>query len=261
MGAKQHGMHNAEMNRRNNHIHQMNDMFHNGTFINPFSFPGLPSGPINFANEVVATDEIKTSMTKALDKGTSMAERFVTERLVPRENQSSSVKSFYAPLQRANIKTMVQMNKKVRMRSKDVSISGEDMYLRLLAINASKRVPLERLISYEDTAVPLSIFSDDGGILSGTKSVFMQKLESILPNEPITSITNADAVIVDANATLYELQVPATLNSTYDQMAGKFTNHTLGVCTALCGSSIATLKHAFLRLNGSNDISNIFTCV
>ena len=58
------------------------------------------------------------------------------------------------------------------------------MYLRLLAINADKRVPLQRVMSFESATVSLILFTDDGEMISSTKSDLMQKLE-----EKVSSIT------------------------------------------------------------------------
>ena len=51
------------------------------------------------------------------------------------------------------------------------------MYLRLLAINAYKHVPLQRVMPFENTTVPLSLFTDAGEMVSPMKSDFMHKLE------------------------------------------------------------------------------------
>jgi len=71
-----------------------------------------------------------------------MADKFVSNLA------SDNPKSFYAPIPRSNIKTMKEMNEKVKIKSKNVSIKGETMYLRLLAVNAIKRVPLQRVMAF-----------------------------------------------------------------------------------------------------------------
>ena len=57
------------------------------------------------------------------------------------------------------------------------------MYLRLLAINAYKQVLLKRVMSFENATVPLSLFTDDGEMISPTKSDFMHKLEELIPRD------------------------------------------------------------------------------
>ena len=70
-----------------------------------------------------------------------MANKFVTEQLVCNTDQETPTESFYDTVNRANIKTMADMNKSVKVRDKTISVPGEVMYLRLLAINAEKKVP------------------------------------------------------------------------------------------------------------------------
>ena len=57
------------------------------------------------------------------------------------------------------------------------------MYLRLLAINAKKRVPLERVSAFENATVPLSLFCDNGKLVTRKNSDFLDKLESLIEPE------------------------------------------------------------------------------
>ena len=54
------------------------------------------------------------------------------------------------------------------------------MYLRLLAINSFKKVPLERVMSFENAPVPLSLFDDNGKMVANKKSDFMKSSSSYL---------------------------------------------------------------------------------
>lgn len=60
-----------------------------------------------------------------------MAKTSVHERLA-----SSTPKSLFDPMPRSNIKTMSEMNKKVKVKAKNVSVNGEVMYLCLLDVNS-----------------------------------------------------------------------------------------------------------------------------
>ena len=53
------------------------------------------------------------------------------------------------------IKAMADMNKGVKIKSKDVFVSGEAMYVRLLTINSKKKVALGRVMSFENSAKPI----------------------------------------------------------------------------------------------------------
>ena len=46
---------------------------------------------------------------------------------------------------------MKDMIKTTKLAAKQVSMNAEVMYLRLLAINASKKVPLLRVLSFENS--------------------------------------------------------------------------------------------------------------
>ena len=49
-----------------------------------------------------------------------MAEKFVLERLLRKDGEEKSAKSFYAPMPRCNIKTMTDMKKIVTVKNKQV---------------------------------------------------------------------------------------------------------------------------------------------
>ena len=59
-------------------------------------------------------------------------------RLIPADDDKPP-KSFYDPLPKSGVKTMADMQKTVRVKSNNVAINGEVMYLRLLAVNAFKK--------------------------------------------------------------------------------------------------------------------------
>ena len=125
------------------------------------------------------------------------------------------------------------MQKTVCVQSKNVTINGEVMYVRFLAMNAFIKVPLERVLSFENAPVPLSMFSDDGSMISCTKSDFMRKLESLLENK-IVSIQSADCIIFDAMATIQMLPLPTqTLKISFSDMAKQFLQYILQCSRAI----------------------------
>lgn len=86
----------------------------------------------------------------------------------------------------------------VKCKSKEVPIDGEEMYLRLLAINSFKKVPLERVMSFENAPVRLSPFDDNRKMVAYRKSDFMEKPEFLLdPTLIVKDIDTADAIIFD----------------------------------------------------------------
>ena len=94
-----------------------------------------------------------------------------------KDGEEKAAKSFYAPLPRCNVKTMTEMKKTVTVKDKRVTINGEVMYLRLMSVNARKKMPLTRVMSFENAPVPLSLFSEDGTMHSSKKSEFMHRIE------------------------------------------------------------------------------------
>ena len=54
------------------------------------------------------------------------------------------------------------MNKNVKMKSKEVIMEIEIIYLYLLADNSKKQIPLERFLAFENTPTPLSMFDNTG---------------------------------------------------------------------------------------------------
>ena len=95
------------------------------------------------------------------------------------------------------------------------------MYLRLLAINAYKQVPLKRAMSFENATVPLSLFTDDGEMISPTKSDFMHKLEEKVAEEITITVENVGCMLFDGMAVIQILQ-PETSKKTYRDMTNMF---------------------------------------
>ena len=94
-------------------------------------------------------------------------------------------------------------------------------------MNTFKKVPLERVVSFENAPFPLIMFSDDGSMISCTKSDFMRKLESLLENKTV-SIHSADCIIFDAMATIQMLPLPTqTLEISFSDMAKQFLQYIL----------------------------------
>ena len=74
---------------------------------------------------------------------------------------------------------MSDMIKPAKIGKKSVVMNGETMYMRLLSVNANKKVPVKHVFSFENAAVPLSLFTEDGEMITTVKSQFMHKLESL----------------------------------------------------------------------------------
>ena len=98
------------------------------------------------------------------------------------------------------------MIKTAKLAAKQVYMNAEVMYLRLLAINATKKVPLLRVLSFENSPVPLSMFKEDGTMITSKKSEFMHRLEALVPNKITTISEIVDATVYDGHAVIQLLQ-------------------------------------------------------
>ena len=207
---KQHSDTVASKAKYNENVSKMVLLF-DDVFIDPFKISDAQPGLVNFATGVTASSETEHSLLNALDTG------FIKERFVIPEGNSAPSKSFYEPLPKCNIKTMKSSKQTVKCKSKEIAINGEEMYLRLLAINAYKQVPLKQ-VPCENATIPLSLFTDDGEMISPTKSIFMHKLEEKVSQEITTSVKNVDCILFDGMAVIQMLQ-PETSKKTYRDMA------------------------------------------
>lgn len=229
---------------------KMNEMFE-GSYINPFNYTNSSKGLVNFSTGVLAPLDIESSLCGALKKGEQLVADFVSQLLQPQGENQGPQKSFYDPLPRPNIKTMSDMTKTVKVKNKTLRVSGETMYLRLLAINSKKKVPISRVMSFENAPVLLSMFSDDGSMIKGTKSVFMQKLESLLDPVPLTNIDTVDTVIFDGHAVIQSLPVPAISDNrqlSFSDMAKAFLSHIVAASKSICATSPSEVHVVFDRV-------------
>lgn len=213
----------------NESVGKMLQVFEEDTFIDPFCLTSPPSTLVNMATGVPATPDVAASLLGCHTTGEKMLDTFVRDRFQVKGEQPPK-KKFFDPLPRTKVKTMGATKAAVQIKAKSLNINGEEMYLRLLAINAYKKVPLERVVSFENAPVPLSMFTDDGSMCVTKKSDFMQKLEVLAGPEHIirdgSEISNIDCIVFDGMAIVQMLQ-PKSAKSTYQQMAEGFWSYIL----------------------------------
>ena len=241
--AQYHAGGTTDQKRWNTDIGKMTQMFE-GAYIDPFDM--TTTHLVNFATGAVAPPLIAESMGNALVKGATMASAFIADRLILPEGADTPKKSLYDPISRSTIKTMSDMRRKVKVHHKDVTIDGEVMYLRLLAVNATKKVPLKRLLSFENAPVPLSLFADDGTMLSCAKSDFMHKLEELIPHDKVTEIQRCDALVIDGHASIQMLGVPMTTGKMcFRGMAERFIGHIMHISSTTSSNDVQQIHIVF----------------
>jgi hypothetical protein len=227
-------------------VGKMNTMFE--TYVDPYDLSNAPPHLVNFTTAAIANPEVEKSMMGYIEKGKEMATKFVTDRLVRGEDEQKAQKSFYDPLPRSGVKTMADMKVPLRVKGRNVTFDNGMMYMRLLAVNAHKRIPIQRVMSYENSIVPLSMFADDGSLLlPKSKSDFMHKLEELLP-ENIRDLDSADCVIFDGHAIIQMLPFPAsTENATFKDMAAHFMNFVHSVARTVGARTLGQIHVVFDR--------------
>jgi len=151
----------------NETVQNMLHLFESETFIDPFSLDCPPSRLVNIANGEEIPAEIEKSLLECHELGKQSLGAFVEERFVVADGETTK-KNFFDPLSKSKVKTTSSKSGSRSNSSKP--IDGEEMYLRLLAINAFKKVPIDRVISFENAHVPLSLFNDDG-LFMATKNL------------------------------------------------------------------------------------------
>ena len=212
-----HTASNANRKRWNEDLQKMKTMFDAAGYIDPFDLAKAPKRLVNIATGTMPTEEVEGSLISAIDKGKSLAHKFVHNRLAC----ETKTKSFYDPVPRCQTKTMSSGTKTVKVKSKEVIMEGEIMYLRLLAVNSKKQVPLERVLAFENTPTPLSMFDNTGTMLSGVKSDFMAKAEGLINDDKIRRV-QSEPVVYDGHALIQMIQGP-TGEKTFKDMAENFT--------------------------------------
>lgn len=185
----------------------------------PFSLQDSTSPLVNIATGVVLPKEITEWLVKATDKGIQLMEEFIDKRLHTNGMQ------FWEPITRLNIKTFSSTTKKLKAKDSDGKFTtiGEDrdLFQRLLVVAMKREVNFNEILSYELSAVPVSLFHPDGSLRKTTKSVLLSILEEDanvqlrLPTPPMPTTT-----ILDGMALVQMLKSAGT--KTFGEMAKSY---------------------------------------
>ncbi|KAH3897357.1 hypothetical protein DPMN_021545 [Dreissena polymorpha] len=110
-----------------------------------------------------------------------------------------------------------------KQKTQKSQVCGENMFQRRLAINANKKVLAERLFSYENATVPVSMFSEEGKMIIAKKSAFMHKIEGLL-TDVLHDIEKPDTIIFDGTAIIQSIVIQSE-QSTFKDMTTLFENY------------------------------------
>ena len=106
----------------------------------------------HLASKLVATEEVKTDLLNAHDKGLEALRSFADERL-----GEDGTKDFYATLPQLQLKTFSSMGKKKRgseATQASVLKSTRDLFGRFLVIGKTRELSMEKLLSYPLVSSP-----------------------------------------------------------------------------------------------------------
>lgn len=111
-------------------------------------------------------------------------------------------------------------------------------------------VSMKRIMSFENSPVPLSIFSEDGCMLFCNKSQFMHKLEDFSKNEKIRSIGSCDGTVYDGHATIQVLSSTSNIimaRPSFKDMAYTFTNYIFQHSRSVSSEQISQIHVVFYQ--------------
>ena len=85
-------------------------------------------------------------------------------------------------------------------------------------------------MSFENAAVPRSLFTEEGVMYQSAKCIFMQKLEELLPDhlQNLQAVTGIDAMIYDGHAEIRALSVDGL--QTFEETAARFLDRLKKEC-------------------------------
>ena len=153
--------------------------------------------------------EVEKDVLGAEEFGKKQKTEFIEERLEVNKN-------FFQPIKRANLKTMGEHSKKVKVTTKEnkvVELKQQGIIafqLLMKCQNMDKKMDLQEVMKYQLTPVPSCLGSSDGFLGKTNKAKGMQYL--LKDTFDSDQLTKSDTLLViDGNAMFYSMtEVPAT---------------------------------------------------
>ena len=171
----------------------------------------------DFTNEVI----------NALDIGKKATDQFVKARFVEKTTP------FFEKIKKMNLHTFSDENKplKVSRKKEPAAILKDDkvLFSRLLTASVQRDIDLKAVLSYELSAVPLSLFHPTGEMRKTVKSQLLKELESMSsPTENIDGgMLSSSASVIDFMAMLQSLNKSDL--ETFDDLFYRIQNVVLAV--------------------------------
>lgn len=193
---------------------------------------------VNFVTGAVAIQNIEKNIVYAIDRGENMVIKFVLEK----DETGSPSKSFHDILSRPGTKTMLDRRKRAKVKKTHDSICGEIIYLRHLAVNTAKRVPLDLALSLENSRILWSMFNAGWHI---------DKHQRVSLHE----YTGRNAHRIRASKCLWHyvtirvLPVPnmGGEDASYSMIAQTFLDYVIFLSSSVCGATLVQIHVVFDR--------------
>ena len=188
---------------------------------NPFVFSTSHKSPLkNIVSGSIIKDIFRDDILNAKRLGKSALDDFIKNRFVER-----SVK-FLAPITKLKLHTFSSEDKPIKISRKNEATltlrSHQNLFTRLITVSTSRQINLKTVLSHELTAVPLSLFYQNGDMRKTNKSVLLKELEideSSLTTIP-TECKETSATIIDFMAVVQSFNKAGLV--TFSDLAKRF---------------------------------------
>ncbi|CAH1174169.1 unnamed protein product [Phaedon cochleariae] len=169
------------------------------TWINPFDPSHFSTDLIHIATGKIASAEVRNSLSNFKEKANSSNEKFAKDRLT-----FDNVVSFWQPVPRDNLKAFGNDTVGYKKTGKQNYVNSDFMFRRVLCAAQYKDMDFADIMSYELTAVPVSIFHEDGTMRKTAKSDLATKFETYGPTM-FESPSEIDSYFIDGMILLQEM--------------------------------------------------------
>lgn len=192
-------------------------------FLNPFNDNLDTTKLYNLSSGAPVSTEIEVSLTTLVERGTSLFETFVADRL---ENDAVN---FFAPISRVTLKTFKDSSKKVKVAAKGklTELTAErDILGRLVALSNKHgaAVDIDLALSFTLGPVPQSLAHPDGTRRRTTKSklldLFLEYCK-VVSSSQLPDKSEVSAYIVDLMAMV---RLVTQIPETFGELALKILN-------------------------------------
>ena len=170
--------------------------------VNPFEIE--QSELLHLTNGLVATEEIKSDLLAAKEKGEKHLDTFIKDKLCV------SDPDIFSPITKLKLKTFSSMAKKVKVTAKGGGVAmlqaNRNLFARMLLLAQSRNVDMKEVLSFPLGPFPLSLSTEMGTLHKTQKSKFLRLIESTSQEAISPSVPQENALIVDGMAMIQSVK-------------------------------------------------------